>query len=53
MKFAKVGAVLYVIWGLLHIKAALDEFALGTSVDPGLIRGKLYQGAWIFCFSPW
>jgi hypothetical protein len=50
MKFAKIGAVLYIIWGLLHVKSALDEFSLGTSVDPGLIRGKLNQGAWDLLF---
>ena len=50
MKFAKIGAVLYVIWGLLHIKAAMDGFSLAASVDPGLIRGKLNQGAWDLLF---
>ena len=46
MKYAKTGAVFYILWGLLHIKAALDEFALGASLDPGLVSGKLNQGAW-------
>jgi hypothetical protein len=50
MKFAKIGAVLYVLWGLLHIQAALDGFSVGASVDPGLIRGKLNQGAWDLLF---
>jgi hypothetical protein len=45
-KMAKLGAVLYVAWGLLHIKAALDGFALGASQPFGLVQGKLNQGAW-------
>ncbi len=46
MRFAKVGAFFYVVWGLLHIKAALDEFALGASLEAGLVQGKINQGAW-------
>jgi hypothetical protein len=51
MRRAKVGAVVYVMWGLLHLGAALEEFSLGTSVGPGLVQGKLNQGAWnlLFC----
>jgi len=50
MKFAKIGSILYIIWGLLHIKAAYDEFALSSHVEPGLIHGKLNQGAWDLLF---
>ena len=46
MLYAKVGSVLYVLWGLLHIKAAYDEFLLGASLEPGLVQGKINQGAW-------
>lgn len=52
MRYARVGAGLYVVWGLLHIKAAYDQFALGARVEPGLVQGKLNQGAWdIFFFA--
>jgi len=52
MKFAKIGAGLYIVWGLLHIKAAYDQFLLSASLDPGLIHGKLNQGAWdLLCFA--
>jgi len=50
MKYAKIGAILYVIWGLLHVKAAYDEFLLGASIDSGLIHGKINQGAWDLLF---
>jgi len=45
MNFAKTGAVSYIIWGLLHLKAAYDEFALGSTLEPGLVQGKINQGA--------
>jgi hypothetical protein len=50
MKFAKIGAVLYVIWGLLHIVAAMRGFQLGASLEPGLVQGKINQGAWDLLF---
>ena len=49
MKFAKIGAGLYVLWGLLHAAAAYDEFILGAG-QSGLVQGKLYQGAWNLLF---
>jgi len=48
--FAKIGSILYVIWGLLHVKAAFDEFALGARLDSGLVQGKINQGAWDLLF---
>jgi len=50
MKFAKIGAVFYIIWGLLHIIAAFQGFQLGASLEPGLVRGKINQGAWDLLF---
>ncbi len=50
MKFAKIGAGFYVLWGLLHLKAAFDGFSLGGSLDSGLVQGKLNQGAWDLLF---
>jgi len=50
MKFAKIGSVSYIIWGLLHIVAAIDEFSLGKTLDPGLVQGKINQGAWDLLF---
>ena len=50
MRYAKIGSALYVVWGLLHIKAAYDEFVLAAPLDPGLVQGKLNQGAWDLLF---
>jgi len=50
MKFAKLGAGSYIIWGLLHIAAAFEQSTLARSVERGLIQGKLNQGAWDLLF---
>jgi hypothetical protein len=50
MTFAKIGAVSYIIWGLLHIVAAFDQSKLAGSLEPGLVQGKLNQGAWDLLF---
>lgn len=50
MKFAKLGAGAYVVWGLLHIAAAVDEFTVGSGLEPGLVKGKINQGAWDLLF---
>jgi hypothetical protein len=50
MGYARVGAVCYIIWGLLHLDAAYEQFTLATLVEPGLVRGKINQGAWDLLF---
>lgn len=50
MRWARVGAAVYILWGLLHLGAAYEEFVLGASVEAGLVQGKLYQGAWNLLF---
>ena len=50
MRYARIGAVCYIIWGLLHLDAAYEQFTLATIVQPGLVQGKLNQGAWDLLF---
>jgi len=50
MKYAKIGAVLYMLWGLLHVLAAYQEFQLGFPLNSGMVQGKIYQGAWNLLF---
>ena len=51
-RMSKIGAVFYVIWGLLHLKAARDVYVLATTVQPGLAQGRLLQSAWnLLAFS--
>lgn len=50
MVTARIGAALYVLWGLLHIVAAYKVYGFGQSVDPGMIQGRMYQNAWNLLF---
>lgn len=47
----KVGAALYLLWGVLHVKAAIATYQLGATLDPGLVQGRIYQDAWNLLFS--
>ena len=42
----QLGAVLYVLWGLLHLFAAFQVFKLGARQQPGMVQGRIYQNAW-------
>ncbi len=48
--FAKIGAVTYVLWGLLHIQAARLVYLLGQSLEPGMVQGRIFQGAYSLLF---
>jgi hypothetical protein len=48
--FAKLGAVTYVLWGLLHIQAARLVYMLGDTLQPGMVQGRIYQDAWNLLF---
>ncbi len=44
--FHKLGAVLYAVWGLLHVKAAHSVYMLGASMENGIGRARVLQDAW-------
>jgi hypothetical protein len=46
----KIGAVLYLLWGLLHVKAAIATYQLGMTLEPGIVQGRVYQDAWNLAF---
>jgi len=46
----RIGAVMYLIWGALHVNAALKIYQLGDTLDPGMVQGRLFQGAWNLLF---
>ena len=50
MIFARIGAVLYILWGLLHIVAAFKVYSLGQTLEQGMLQGRIYQGAWNLLF---
>lgn len=43
---AKIGAIFYVIWGLVHINAAYALLTLGQSLHPGMVQARIFQDAW-------
>ena len=50
MLLARIGAGLYVLWGLLHIVAAYKVYSLGQTLEQGMIQGRIYQDAWNLLF---
>lgn len=46
----KLGAIMYVIWGVLHLKAAQLTWTLGSSLDAGLVQARVQQGAFNLLF---
>ena len=43
--FARIGAICYILWGLLHYAATLNVYHLGLSVPPTMVQGRLLQEA--------
>ena len=48
--FARLGAVTYVLWGLLHIQAARMVYMLGNSLDAGAVQGRVFQDGFNLLF---
>ncbi|WP_028110153.1 hypothetical protein [Ferrimonas futtsuensis] len=48
--WAKLGAITYVLWGVLHLEAARRVFLLGQTLDAGMVQGRIYQDAWNLLF---
>ena len=50
MKLAKIGAVIYILWGILHVVAAIKVYTLGQTLEPGMVQGRVLQDAWNLLF---
>lgn len=48
--YANLGAVAYVLWGLLHLQAARMVYMLGQNLEAGIVQGRIYQDAWNLLF---
>lgn len=46
----KIGATLYILWGLLHVKASIATYQLGMTLEPGIVQGRVFQDAWSLAF---
>ena len=42
----QLGAICYLLWGLLHLVASFQVFTLGKGQNSGMVQGRLYQNAW-------
>jgi hypothetical protein len=47
---SKIGAILYIIWACLHFMAAHAVYALGHTLEPSMMQGRVYQAAWNLLF---
>ena len=43
--FAKIGAIFYILWGILHFQAAWAIYQLGEKQGPSMVQGRLWQDA--------
>lgn len=50
MIFAKIGAALFALWGLMHLGATYQVTTLGLSLDAGEVQGRLFQNAFFLAF---
>lgn len=48
---ARIGAIFYVIWGIVHINAAYGLLELGQSLSAGMVQARIYQDAWNILFG--
>ncbi len=46
----RLGAVCYVLWGILHIYAAYLSYQLALDEPSGFAQGKLLQNAWSLAY---
>jgi len=42
---ARIAAVFYILWGILHLKAAQAVVLLAVSLEPGMVQARLVQDA--------
>ena len=50
MIYARIGAVFYILWGLLHLVAAKKVYLLALALESGIVQGRIYQDAFYLLF---
>ncbi|MEP3889498.1 MAG: hypothetical protein ABJN69_03465 [Hellea sp.] len=50
MFYARAAAIVYVLWGLLHINSALIVYKMGQNLEYGMVQGRVFQDAWNLMF---
>lgn len=46
----RIGSILFVLWGLLHLMAAKGIYQLAATVDAGMLHTRLLQASWHMLF---
>ena len=46
LTLARIGAICYLIWALLHFQAAWSVYTLGQQMPEGMERGRVLQDSW-------
>jgi hypothetical protein len=49
-KLSVVGAILYALWGCLHLQAAYAVYHVGAALEPGMAQGRVFQDSWNLLF---
>ncbi|WP_052409587.1 hypothetical protein [Paraburkholderia oxyphila] len=47
---ARISAICYVIWGILHLQAAHAVYVVGQSMSFSMAQGRVFQDAWNLLF---
>jgi hypothetical protein len=47
---AGLGAVVFVLWGVTHLLAAQQAYALGLELEAGIVQGRVFQDAFFLAF---
>lgn len=47
---AHIGAAIYVLWGVLHVVAAIFVAQLAQSLSHGVVQARVYQDAFLLAF---
>ena len=50
MIYSRIGALLYIFWGLLHLIAVKKVYMLGQTLESGMVQGRIYQDAFYLLF---
>ena len=50
MIFARLAAIVYVLWGLLHLYSAYGVYTLAQTLDADIVQGRVMQDAWNLVF---
>lgn len=46
----RIGAVLYLLWGVVHVGAAVETYRVAAALEFGPVQGKVFQDAWFLLF---